>query len=50
MTTSRKLMTAEDLLALPDDGYHRYELMDGVLITMPPGGGEHGTVLSIHGF
>src|SRR3989304_3798567 len=45
MTTAKKLMTAEDLLALPDDGFHKYELMDGVLITMPPDGEQHGTSL-----
>lgn len=31
-----KLMTAEELEQLPDDGYHRYELMRGELITMSP--------------
>ena len=46
MTTAKKLMTAEDLLALPDDGFHRYELMNGVLITMPPDGEQHGSVLN----
>ena len=28
------LMTADELLAMPDDGYHRYELVKGELITM----------------
>lgn len=41
MTTKRKLMTAEELLAMPDDEF-RYELVKGKLIKMPPGGGEHG--------
>ena len=35
MTTAKKLLTAEDLLAMPDDG-KRYELIRGELITMPP--------------
>jgi Uma2 family endonuclease len=38
-----KLMTADDLLALPDDGY-RYELIEGVLHRMSPAGWEHGTI------
>ena len=35
MTTAKKLLTAADLLAMPDDG-QRYELIRGELITMPP--------------
>ena len=38
------LMTADDLLAMPDDGYHRYELIKGELISMPPAGYEHGVI------
>lgn len=34
MTTTKKLLTADDLLAMPDDG-KRYELIRGELITMP---------------
>lgn len=41
MTT--KLMTAEDLAAMDDDGYS-YELIDGELIRMSPAGWEHGQV------
>jgi len=41
VTTKRKLMTAEELFCMPDDGW-RYELLKGKLIKMPPGGGEHG--------
>jgi Uma2 family endonuclease len=41
MATTAKLMTAEELLALPDDG-QRHELIDGMLIAMPPPGDEHG--------
>ena len=43
MTTSRKLMTADDLLAMPHDGM-RYELICGQLIEMPPPGIMHGLV------
>ena len=44
MTTSQKLMTAEELLLLPDDGY-RYELTKGELTEkMPPPGDLHGDV------
>ena len=40
MTTARKLLTADDLLAMPDDG-NRHELVRGELITMPPPGFMH---------
>ena len=40
-TTGAKLMTAEELLAMPDDGY-RYELMRGELIRMASAGHSHG--------
>ena len=40
MTTAQRLLTAEDLLALPDDG-NRHELFRGELITMPPPGFMH---------
>ena len=43
MITARKLLTADDLLALPDDG-NRHELVRGELITMPPPGMTHTTV------
>ena len=43
MTTTRKLMTAEELMLLPDNGY-RQELVRGELIEMPPPGKGHGTV------
>lgn len=41
MATHTRLMTAEDLWHLPDDG-QRHELIEGVLTTMAPPGGEHG--------
>ena len=39
--TERRLMTAEELLAMPDDGY-RYELVRGELRKMAPASNEHG--------
>jgi Uma2 family endonuclease len=41
MAVERKLVTAEELLNLPDDGLRR-ELIDGEVRTMPPAGDEHG--------
>ncbi len=43
MTTARKLLTADDLLAMPEDG-KKYELVRGELIEMPPPGIMHGIV------
>lgn len=43
MTVSTKLMTADELLMLPDDG-KRYELIEGVLNEMSPAGAAHGFV------
>lgn len=46
MATSRQtatVMTTEEFLALPDDGY-KYELVEGELRQMPPASGEHGRV------
>jgi Uma2 family endonuclease len=43
MTTHAKLMTAEELAQMPDDGW-RYELVQGVLRKMAPAGDEHGAV------
>ena len=43
MATTDKLMTADELLGLPDDG-RRHELIAGELRTMAPSGGEHGRV------
>ena len=37
------LLTAEDLLAMPDDG-HRYELVRGELRKMPPSGHIHARI------
>lgn len=41
--TETKLMTADELFALPDDGC-RYELIAGELHRMSPAGDEHGRV------
>lgn len=43
MTTKTRLMTAEELLELPDDSM-RHELIEGELRTMPPAGHEHGSL------
>ena len=40
-TTSTALMTAAELMELPDDGF-RYELINGELEKMPPPGHPHG--------
>ncbi len=41
MATQTRLVTAEDLLNMPDDGY-RYELVRGELRKMAPAGQYHG--------
>ena len=41
MAIEQKLMTAEELLAMPDDGF-KYELRQGELIKMSPPGYDHG--------
>ena len=45
MALTKRGMTAEELLRLPDDGL-RHELVYGELRTMAPSGGEHGWVAS----
>ena len=44
MAITGKLMTADELWRLPNDG-QRHELVQGALRTMPPSGGEHGWVM-----
>jgi len=39
-------MTADELLAMPDDGFHHYELVKGELITMSPAGELHGQTIT----
>ena len=41
MTTTTRLVTADELLATPSDGF-RYELIRGELKRMPPAGHVHG--------
>lgn len=41
MASSSRLVTADELLHLPDDGF-KYELVAGRLIKMPPPGFKHG--------
>ena len=50
MTTARKLLTADDLLAIPcGDGY-RHELVRGELVTTPPPGFMRSLVTGNFGF
>ena len=44
MTTARRLVTADELLKMPDDG-KRYELIRGVLVERMPTGDPHGITL-----
>ncbi len=44
MTTETRLLTAEDLWNISDNGM-RHELVDGELRTMAPAGGEHGGIV-----
>lgn len=46
MTVDIKLMTAGELMAMPDDG-KRHELVDGELRTMAPAGYEHGKIAQL---
>lgn len=41
--TATRLLSAQELLELPDDG-QRYELIAGELLAMPPTGDEHGGI------
>ena len=50
MTTIRKLLTADDLLAMPRGDGYRHELVRGELITMPPPGIMHSLVTGNFGF
>lgn len=44
MSVETRLMTAEELLAMPEDGAQRYELVRGELIRMSPAGFNHGVI------
>lgn len=43
MSTHTRLVTADELLRMPDDGY-KYELVEGRVIRMPPPGTRHGVL------
>src|SRR6476646_2618258 len=43
MTVDTRLMTADELLRMPDDGF-RYELVRGELKKMSPAGSKHGRI------
>jgi len=43
MAVDTKLMTADELLRMPDDGF-RYELVRGELKKMSPAGSDHGRI------
>lgn len=49
MSVETKLMTADELLAMPDDGAHRYELVDGELIEMSPSSPRHSNIALVIG-
>jgi Uma2 family endonuclease len=44
-TPAKRLITADELLTLPDDGM-RHELVDGALLVYPPPGVQHGDIQS----
>jgi Uma2 family endonuclease len=44
MSTSTRLMTADELFVMPHDGF-RYELVKGELRKMSPAGSEHGAII-----
>ena len=47
MTTKQKLMTADELLAMPRGDGRKYELIRGVLVEKMPTGHPHGVVVAI---
>ena len=44
MSVETKLMTADELLAMPDGFGQRHELVKGELITLSPAGWDHGVI------
>ncbi|MDT5293894.1 MAG: hypothetical protein QOJ76_774 [Acidobacteriota bacterium] len=44
MGTTLQRLTADELFAMPEDGF-RYELVKGELKKMPPAGSEHGAII-----
>jgi Uma2 family endonuclease len=49
MSAVSQITTADELLRMPEDGY-RYELIEGELRKMMPGGGEHGYISNRSGW
>lgn len=49
-TTQSKLMTADDLLAMPKGDGRRYELIRGVLVEKMPGGDPHSEAVAMVSF
>ena len=47
--SGKSMVTAEELLALPDTGF-RYELVEGRLVKMPPAGAQHGAIATTLAF
>jgi Uma2 family endonuclease len=45
MSTAAKIITADQLFRMPDDGF-RYELWEGELRQMTPAGFQHGAIAS----
>ena len=46
MPQETRLVTADELFWMPDDPYHRYELVRGRLLTMSPPGSLHGLLVT----
>lgn len=44
MAPNTALITADELLRMPDDGFHRYEVVAGRSMTMAPACSLHGAV------
>jgi Uma2 family endonuclease len=44
MAQETRALTADELFRMPDDGYHKYELVAGRLRAMTPAGSLHGAI------
>lgn len=44
MAQQARCITADELFEMPDDGFHRYELVQGRLLTMTAAGPLHGAI------
>jgi Uma2 family endonuclease len=47
MPQETRLVTADELLRMPDNPHHRYELVRGRLLTMSPPGSLHGLLVTL---